>query len=98
MSVQYIDRSGSLKKLDKPIEKKKYQSKFSFEYTDYGLYVAFPVLLGVGLGKWIDSRFGTDPMATIGCIVLGGLLAIYNLYQLLTHKDGDRRSAREHKG
>jgi F0F1-type ATP synthase assembly protein I len=36
-------------------------------------WIAFPVIIGVFLGKWLDARFQTEPwlfLATVGCSFL----------------------------
>ncbi|HZJ41195.1 MAG TPA: AtpZ/AtpI family protein [Candidatus Saccharimonadales bacterium] len=42
-------------------------------------WIAFPVLIGVFLGKWLDARFQTEPwlfLATVGCSFL---ISMYGL-------------------
>lgn len=42
-------------------------------------WIAFPVIIGVFLGKWLDTRFQTEPwlfLATVGCSFL---ISMYGL-------------------
>ncbi len=81
--VKYIDESGKVKVLKNPVEKKKIESRFPLVYTDFGVYLLLPVLMSTGLGYWIDSYLGKGSFFTLIGIILGGILAIINLYVLL---------------
>lgn len=42
-------------------------------------WIAFPVIIGVFLGKWLDARFQTEPwlfLTTVGCSFL---ISMYGL-------------------
>lgn len=54
--------------------------------TNIGFYLITPLLLGVILGSFIDSKLSTHPVATIIFIVLGAVAMFYNLFRL-TKKD-----------
>lgn len=92
--VRVIDSNGRLKKSDKPIKKKKYDSKYKLVYTDFGIYLILPILIATGLGSFLDTYFGTKPVCILSGIVFGSIFAIYNLYALLTKEDGSSRTTR----
>ncbi len=50
--------------------------------------LAFQMLAIIGgsawLGTWLDSRMGTEPWLTIGLLLLGVLLAVFQVIRSLT--------------
>jgi F0F1-type ATP synthase assembly protein I len=42
-------------------------------------WVAFPVIIGVFLGKWLDRRFDTEPWLFLATIGFSFLVSIYGL-------------------
>ena len=42
-------------------------------------WVAFPVIIGVFLGKWLDRTFNTEPWLFLGTIGFCFLISIYGL-------------------
>lgn len=91
--VRYVDSGGCVRELKDSIGRKKIASKFPLEYTDFGVYLLIPVLSGTALGLYLDRRFNTTPLWTTCMIVLGGILAAYNLFAILK-KDGSVRPPR----
>ena len=51
--------------------------------TELGFTIGFSILLGIGLGWWVDGRLGTQPLFTILGLLLGLASAGYNLYRLV---------------
>ena len=51
--------------------------------TELGFTIGFSILLGIGLGWWLDGKLGTQPLFTILGLLLGLASAGYNLYRLL---------------
>lgn len=47
-----------------------------------GLVAAGSALLGLFLGRWIDSRFGTKPLVTLALLVVGALVGQIAMYRL----------------
>jgi len=92
--IKYIDENGIVKVLNKPYKKKKYESKFPLVYTDFGVFITLQVFLSLGIGHFADLVFQRKPLFTLIGIVIGGLLAIINLYLLLKKDDGSSRSTR----
>lgn len=43
-------------------------------------WIAFPVIIGLYLGKWLDQKFGTDPWLFLTTIALFFLISLYGLY------------------
>ena len=44
-----------------------------------GFAIIIPLLLGIGVGVWLDSHFMTKPQFTFGGLAVGLLLSIGNL-------------------
>lgn len=42
-------------------------------------WIAFPVLLGVFLGKWLDKRFNTEPFLFIITVAVCFIISMYGL-------------------
>ncbi|MFA6513874.1 MAG: AtpZ/AtpI family protein [Patescibacteria group bacterium] len=42
-------------------------------------WIAFPVLLGVFLGKWLDRRFDTEPFLFIITVAVCFVISMYGL-------------------
>ncbi|MCX7996779.1 MAG: AtpZ/AtpI family protein [Patescibacteria group bacterium] len=95
--VQYVSVDGTVRTLKKKRENGKPVSKFPFEYTDFGTYILIPILCGTGAGIMLDRFFDIAPLFTLGLIVAGGTLAVYNLFAIL-NKDGSSRTARSSEG
>ena len=56
----------------------------------YSMAFAFPaaILLGLGLGWWLDKHFRTWPWLTIVLGAFGVIAAFINLFRLATRDDG----------
>ncbi len=48
-----------------------------------GWYLALCLVVGVGLGLWLDRRWDTGIVLTLIGLLLGLLLAIYGAYEML---------------
>lgn len=42
-------------------------------------WIAFPVIIGLFLGKWLDNRYGTEPWLFLTTIGVCFLISIYGL-------------------
>jgi F0F1-type ATP synthase assembly protein I len=42
-------------------------------------WIAFPVLIGVFLGKWLDKRFNTEPFLFIITVAVCFIISMYGL-------------------
>ena len=43
-------------------------------------WIAFPVIIGLYLGKWLDQKFGTDPWLFLVTIAFFFLISLYGLF------------------
>ena len=50
-----------------------------------GFLVAVPVLIGLGLGIWLDRQFGTLPLIAILLTLIGGIIGPFMLYRWVKH-------------
>lgn len=42
-------------------------------------WIAFPVLIGIFLGQWLDRKFGTEPWLFLGTIGFSFIISMYGL-------------------
>ena len=49
-------------------------------YMGFGLTWALSVLLFFGVGWWVDSKLGTEPMLAVAGGFVGGAAGFYHLY------------------
>lgn len=82
----YIDIHGSRSESRKKKSKTKNISDMDLvtisKYINIGYYLVIPILVGVFLGVYIDSKFATKPRYTLVFLLLGTALTIYNLFNL----------------
>ncbi|HBF12460.1 MAG TPA: hypothetical protein DDW49_03575 [Deltaproteobacteria bacterium] len=52
-------------------------------YSAVGIQMVVSVVLGLYAGKWLDSRWNTEPWLMVAGVVLGAVLGFYNLIRLL---------------
>ncbi|MCS7285621.1 MAG: AtpZ/AtpI family protein [Anaerolineae bacterium] len=50
--------------------------------VELGFTVGFSILIGIGVGWWLDGKLGTRPIFTLIGLFLGLASAGYNLYRL----------------
>lgn len=55
-------------------------------YLGLGTSLAVTVLAGLGLGYWLDGRFGTRPLLVLAGGVLGLLAALGQFYTTVTRR------------
>jgi F0F1-type ATP synthase assembly protein I len=53
----------------------------SAPYIGIGWTLAVTVLLGVGVGYWLDQRLGTDPWLVLAGALLGMIVAFYHFFK-----------------
>ena len=78
-----LDRQGKRKSLGVPPQ-----------YLNLGLSLAMPLVIGVFAGRWLDQKFQTKALFTIGLLVFGTISVFYNLYKLY----GGDEATHKHKG
>jgi ATP synthase protein I len=59
--------------------------------TGIGFFIAACILIGVFSGLWLDNRFGTSPIFTIGGLLAGLVVAIYGVYRMIQPLINDRQ-------
>ncbi|HJN85372.1 MAG TPA: AtpZ/AtpI family protein [Patescibacteria group bacterium] len=79
--------------MERPVEggdKKRPSGKVSDHYyvtlalriaADFGISIAVPAVAATFLGTWLDTRFGTDPLFLIICLVAAFTLTALWLYK-----------------
>lgn len=48
-----------------------------------GWYISLCILLGILAGRWLDSKFNTEPLLVIVGLILGLTIAFYGVYRML---------------
>ena len=91
----YVDSVGNKITTDKNIKKKSQATDMESvgNYINIGYQLVIPLLGGVGVGLLIDSRLGTKPWFTLGLIIGGAALSIYNLFSLVKKENERRRTS-----
>ena len=52
-------------------------------FIGIGATMAASLGLGIGLGYWLDKKFGTSPWCLLGGAVLGIVTAFYQLFKIV---------------
>jgi ATP synthase protein I len=54
-----------------------------------GFSVAFAIFIGIALGYWLDSRFGTSPWLTLLFLIMGVIAGFRNYYRFMKKQQKD---------
>lgn len=73
---------GLLRKLarNSPVAARVSAAQNSGEAISVGLSFAIALVIGVGIGWWLDQRFGWKPWGTLGGFALGMAAGVRNIY------------------
>ncbi|MGV8074278.1 MAG: AtpZ/AtpI family protein [Syntrophobacteraceae bacterium] len=55
-----------------------------------GFQVAFSIVIGLGIGVWLDSQFGTNPWLTLIFMVLGVAAAALSYYRFVRSQQDEK--------
>ncbi len=55
-----------------------------------GFFIGISILLGVIIGRWLDTKLNTEPALMITGLLLGLLVAFYGVYRMLLPLIGDK--------
>ena len=69
-----------------PLNKKK-QETTAGKYFNVGVELVSGVLVGVGVGLFIDWFFGTSPWGLISLFILGSAAGMLNVYRAVTRSE-----------
>lgn len=58
--------------------------------SSVGLSIVIATFIGLALGLWLDSKFGTKPVLTIVFLVLGIIAGFRNYYLVMRKKMDDQ--------
>ena len=56
-----------------------------------GFFIAAFILIGVFGGLWLDDKFNTEPLFTIGGLLVGLVIAVYGVYRMIRPLMSDRQ-------
>jgi ATP synthase protein I len=79
---------GSKKLFDKVGQARLFATAWSI-----GLSVVIAILLGLGLGMWLDSKFGTKPWLMIVGLLCGIVAGFRNIFILAERLEKSQRSS-----
>jgi F0F1-type ATP synthase assembly protein I len=83
------------------MKEKNYTSRFAESYRNIGPYLglgtqlAATIILMFFLGRWLDSKLGTEPLLLIIFSLVGGFAGIFNFIKIvlqLNKKKSDKES------
>ncbi len=76
-----------IKEAQKPPDKENKPETSAAKYFNVGVELVSGVLVGVGVGLFIDWMFGTSPWGLISLFILGASAGMLNVYRVLTKKE-----------
>jgi F0F1-type ATP synthase assembly protein I len=68
-----------------------------YKYVSLGITFAGGIILFMGIGYWLDRRFGLTPFGTVGGTLLGAFLSFMVVYRRL-QEDAARERTRRNQG
>jgi F0F1-type ATP synthase assembly protein I len=63
----------------------------SAPYLGIGSSLAFTVLLCLGVGHWLDKKFGTEPRYFLVGAIVGGVAAVLHFWQMYKAMVGGKK-------
>ncbi len=63
--------------------KKKESIEEELSYLNVGIFILVPILVGLGVGYYLDNLFKTKPLFIILLLLLGIVSSFYNLWRLI---------------
>jgi ATP synthase protein I len=78
-----------------PLEEERRQRSAAAKFAGVGLQFALTLLVGLGLGTWLDRKFGTAPVFLYLGVFLGAGAAFYSMYrQLMANLEREEHAKR----
>lgn len=62
--------------------------------SSIGLSLVIPPMLGYFAGRWLDGRFGTDPILSMVGLIVGIVLGFVEMVQILAQIEREERKGR----
>ncbi len=63
---------------------------FLLKYTNFGVYLMAPILMGLTIGVFLDTLLKVKPLLTVFFLFIGTVSTFYNIYKLV--RDGKNAS------
>lgn len=54
-----------------------------------GMSVVFSIFIGLAIGYWLDSKFGTLPLFSLVFLVMGVIAGFRNYYRFMKRQEKD---------
>ncbi|MEN9328679.1 MAG: putative F0F1-ATPase subunit Ca2+/Mg2+ transporter [Candidatus Parcubacteria bacterium] len=93
-NIRIVDSRGNVAFKEIDIKEAKKNWYIDPTYLNLGFYLAAPLVGGVFLGSYLDTKFRTKPVLTLLLIVVGLISTFYNLYKIL--KNAQRITGDKH--
>ncbi len=80
---------------------KRPKKKGSIEYRQLGLLGTIPILLAVGplvgffIGRWLDSKLGTEPFLLVLFLIFGFIAAGREIYRIIKRAEETDKDAKD---
>jgi hypothetical protein len=80
-----------------PVDPERRERSDVARFAGAGLQFAITILVSVGLGSWLDKKFGTSVLVYVA-VFAGGSIAFYSMYrQLMGNLERDEQAKRARK-
>ena len=84
--------------MERQINNNKNSTKSAFKdagpYLNISSQLIAPILLGVGIGYWIDTKHDTGNLWTLTLSVIGVLVGLYNFVKIVIQNTKKKKSAK----
>jgi ATP synthase protein I len=87
-------KEGVFAMTTKDSDDKKEGARAMLAYSSLGIEMGLSVVIGIGIGYYLDSYFGTKPVLTIIFMFLGiiaGFRRLYMIWKALDKEDKQKR-------
>lgn len=81
--IKRVNSSFIIEPFHKKKSEKKKESFRLIEMMDLGIYFIVPLLVGLGIGIYIDSRIGSKPIGVVCGLIFGMLSFFFNLLKIV---------------
>jgi len=83
LPIKKINSSFVIESFIQKIKVRREEKIRLIDYIDLGFYFVVPLLVGLGLGIVIDSKFGTKPVFILLGLAFGFFGSFFNLYKIV---------------
>jgi len=81
--IKRVNSSFTIEPFHKKKPRIKKESFRLIEMMDLGVYFVVPLLVGLGIGAFIDSKLGSKPVGVVCGLIFGMLSFFFNLLKIV---------------